>query len=59
MNQIVYFAYGSNMSQRRLQARVPSATFLGIGILLGHALAFHKISKKDGSGKCDIVKERA
>lgn len=55
MNRIVYFAYGSNMSQRRLQARVPSAEFLGIGILDSHALAFHKVSKKDGSGKCDIV----
>lgn len=56
MNHIVYFAYGSNMSQRRLRARVPSAEFLGIGILECHALAFHKISKKDGSGKCNIVK---
>lgn len=55
MSPIIYFAYGSNMSQRRLRARVPSAEFLGVGVLGSHALAFHKISTKDGSGKCDIV----
>ena len=55
MNRVVYFAYGSNMSRRRLQARAPSAEFLGIGVLACHALAFHKVSSKDGSGKCDIV----
>jgi gamma-glutamylcyclotransferase (GGCT)/AIG2-like uncharacterized protein YtfP len=55
MNRTVYFAYGSNMSQRRFQARVPSAEFLGLGTLANHALTFHKLSTKDGSGKCGIV----
>lgn len=55
MSDVVYFAYGSNMSRRRLQARVPSAQVLGMGVLAGHALAFHKFSERDGSGKCDIV----
>src|SRR5699024_11701520 len=55
MSDAVYFAYGSNMSRRRLQARVPSARVLGTGILANHALAFHKFSGRDGSGKCDIV----
>ena len=56
MSSVVYFAYGSNMSSKRLKARVLSAKAVGIGVLKEHALAFHKVSKKDGSGKCDIVK---
>ena len=47
-----YFAYGSNMSLRRIQARVPEAQPLGSGILSGHELRFHKRGR-DGSGKCD------
>lgn len=48
------FAYGSNMSAARLRARVPSARVIGRGLLHGHRLVWHKISK-DGSGKCDVV----
>ena len=55
MSRIIYFAYGSNMSCRRLQARVPSAERVSLGILDGHALAFHKISNIDFSAKCNIV----
>lgn len=47
-----YFAYGSNMSLKRLQQRVPSAHPLGTYLLDEHELRFHKFSK-DGSGKCD------
>jgi len=47
-----YFSYGSNMSIRRLQVRVPSARKVGIGILKGHVLEFHKVSQ-DTSAKCD------
>ena len=50
----ICFAYGSNMSVRRLQERVRSARPLGIGWLPGHRMMFRKKSK-DGSGKCDIV----
>lgn len=46
-----YFAYGSNMSSKRLNARVKAIKFAN-GKLLNHKLKFHKISK-DGSGKCD------
>ncbi len=46
-----YFAYGSNMSLARLKGRVPSAKRLGMFCLRNHQLAFHKISKKDGSAK--------
>jgi hypothetical protein len=47
-----YFAYGSNMSVARLQARVPSAVALGCYALRQHDLRFHK-SGLDGSAKCD------
>src|SRR3990172_1264710 len=33
--------------------RVPSAKLLGIGYITGYRLTFDKMSKKDGSGKCD------
>jgi len=46
------FSYGSNMSQRRLQARVPSARFVTVAELPAHRLRFHK-SAGDGSAKCD------
>ena len=49
-----YFAYGSNMSSRRLRQRTPSAKALGIGRLPGHMLRWHKLGR-DGSGKCDIA----
>ncbi len=47
-----YFAYGSNMSIRRIQQRVPEAQMISTAILKEHILLFHKVSK-DGSGKCD------
>ncbi|MDR9436957.1 MAG: gamma-glutamylcyclotransferase family protein [Thiohalophilus sp.] len=48
-----YFAYGSNMSTRRIMARAPSATKLSTAVLAGHRLAFHKISDNDDTAKCD------
>lgn len=57
MSTIFYFAYGSNMSSRRLKdaSRLPSAIPLGIGILNDYRLEFHKPSRKDGSGKCGVI----
>jgi gamma-glutamylcyclotransferase len=52
---IFYFAYGSNMSLKRIKARIDSAEFLYKAKLFHHTLKFHKISKKDGSGKCDAA----
>jgi gamma-glutamylcyclotransferase len=52
---MLYFAYGSNMSLSRLTKRVPSAYPIESGLLYGHKLKFHKVSK-DGSGKCDAYK---
>lgn len=51
--QVIYFAYGSNMSSRRLQARVPSARVMMQARLLGYQLRFHKHSLVDHSAKCD------
>jgi hypothetical protein len=52
MTEIYYFSYGSNMSLLRMQKRVPSAKALGVYILVGHQLRFHK-GGMDGSGKGD------
>ncbi len=49
-----YFAYGSNMSVRRMQRRIPSASALTAATLKGHRLAFHKVGR-DGSAKCDVL----
>jgi gamma-glutamylcyclotransferase (GGCT)/AIG2-like uncharacterized protein YtfP len=43
------------MSSLRLKSRCPSARFVSIAILKGFRLAFNKQSKKDGSGKANIV----
>ena len=48
-----YFAYGSNLYLRRLRKRTPSASFIAVAQLRGHELRFHKVSRLDGSGKCD------
>lgn len=49
-----YFAYGSNMSAPRLRRRVPSALIVGVAVLQGHRLMFHKAGR-DGSAKCDAA----
>lgn len=48
-----YFAYGSNMSSRRILSRVPSARVFMRARLIGYQLCFHKHSLVDGSAKCD------
>jgi len=47
-----YFAYGSNMSIKRLKERVLSANLITIASLHRHTLRFHK-KGIDGSGKCN------
>ena len=51
---MLYFAYGSNMSVRRLRARVPSARVVGVATRHGHRLLFQKCGR-DGSAKCDAA----
>ncbi len=48
-----YFAYGSNMSSRRLRARAPSARALGAGRFPGRRLVFDKRGR-DGSAKANL-----
>ncbi|WP_299403806.1 gamma-glutamylcyclotransferase family protein [Acaryochloris sp. IP29b_bin.148] len=52
-SSVHYFAYGSNLYRARLQQRVPSATVISQGQLLGYRLRFNKIGL-DGSGKGNI-----
>ena len=52
---MLYFSYGSNMSIKRLQQRIPLATFVSIATLPGHNLLFHQIGQ-DSSAKCDASK---
>ncbi|WP_438970708.1 gamma-glutamylcyclotransferase family protein [Methylophaga sp.] len=49
----LYFAYGSNMSVRRLKQRLPNAEIYCRATLNKHALRFHKKSHVDSSAKCD------
>ena len=49
---VYYFAYGSNMSIKRIKARLPSVEKVGIFSLAQHKLAFHK-KGDDGSAKAD------
>lgn len=56
---MLYFAYGSNMLTRRLQARTPSAQPVSRASVQGWRLCFDKLSKTDGSGKCSIQRDPA
>lgn len=50
-----YFAYGSNMSNRRLLDRCSTANFLEIAKIESYKLAFNKKSSLDKSGKANII----
>ena len=51
-----YFAYGSNMFEARVKhkTRAPSAVCVGVAILSGCQMRFHKIGM-DGSAKCNAL----
>ena len=55
---VLYFSYGSNMSRKRIQKRIPSARFVAVVCLSDHVLQFHKVSKRDNSAKCDIIEAK-
>ena len=55
----LYFAYGSNMNIRHLTERTNSARMVGIGYLPDKQVVFNKRSKKDGSGKANIIDNQA
>jgi hypothetical protein len=48
-----YFAFGSNLSSRRLLQRLPLAEVHCVATLAGHRLCWRK-NGRDQSGKCDI-----
>lgn len=50
---MLYFAYGSNVWQPRLEERLGPCPRVGTAWLEAHILRFHK-DGRDGSGKCDI-----
>ena len=50
---INYFAFGSNLSSRRLLQRLPKAEVGEVAILDGHRLCWRK-NDRGQSGKCDI-----
>lgn len=49
-----HFAYGSNLSSRRLRERCQSAQPIAKGYVRGRELRFHKVGR-DGTGKADAV----
>lgn len=55
MSVLLYFAYGSNLLPRRLQARVPSARPRRTVQISGWSLRFHKRGQ-DGSAKCNLLR---
>ena len=50
----LYFAYGSNLSSRRLAERIPGTRAVGAGHLDDYRLVFNKPSL-DGSGKANLI----
>jgi len=50
---ISYFAFGSNLSSRRLLQRLPAAGLGDVAILRHHRLCFRN-NAQGASGKCDI-----
>src|SRR5262245_44768412 len=52
---MIYFAYGSNMNWKRMQARCPSARFLFAARLKHFRLEFTRFSKTNAGGVADIL----
>lgn len=50
---MLYFAYGSNVWQRRIEERLGTCRRVGMAWVDEHVLRFHK-DGMDGSGKCNI-----
>jgi len=55
---MIYFAYGSNLCERRFLHRVKAARFLRIGNVPGYRVVFHKRSN-DGSGKATLIADES
>lgn len=55
-DHVPYFAYGSNMSTKRIEKRLGPVKKRAIARLADYAIAFDKRSTVDGSGKTNLVK---
>lgn len=53
--QVLYFAYGSNMDPEQIKARCPDAELVGIGVLPDHALCFPRRSTKWNCGVSSVT----
>jgi gamma-glutamylcyclotransferase len=53
--KVIYFAYGSNMSTKKIRDVVPSAKPIGQARLEGYRLVFNKKSV-DGSSKANLIR---
>jgi len=52
---VEYLAYGSNMLSARLRTRVRSAANPRVVALPGRTVLYRKLSRMDGSSKCDLA----
>ena len=55
INQMLYFAYGSNMDLRQMRRRCPSYRFVSIAKLEDHKLAFTRRSPRRRCGVADVI----
>ena len=53
--QMLYFAYGSNMDPEQIKTRCPEAEYVGIGHLPDHALCFPRRSIKRDCGVSSVA----
>lgn len=49
-DEVLYFAYGSNMDPEQMKTRCPDAEFVGIGVMPDYALCFPRRSVKRNCG---------
>lgn len=50
-----YFAYGSNLSHKQMQARCPGAVFVGSAKLDGYAFRFDGFSPRWGGAAANVI----
>lgn len=53
--QVLYFAYGSNMDPDQIKARCPDAELVGTGVLTDYALCFPRRSTKRNCGVSSVA----
>jgi len=58
MRQLIYFAYGSNLSVRQMRARCATARVGARAVLSNHALAFGGFSERWGGPVATLVPAR-